>query len=79
MENLYFVTVYAVYNDGKSAKKAIYDARDKNDAVNQFHRNLSTYGEDPTCRIALVQIQDILNTYNRSETTLPKEAPVKEE
>ena len=80
MENTYFVIIYAIYNDGKAPKKAIYDASDRQDAINIFHRNMATYGEDPTVEHALVQAQGVDGMMIRQETTLPKpvETPVEE-
>lgn len=72
----YFVVVYATYNDGKPKKKAIYDATDKQDAINQFHGYMNTYGKDTTVEHALVQAQGSDGMMIRQETTLPKPKPV---
>lgn len=72
----YFVIVYAIYNDGKPAKKAIYDASDKQDAINMFHGYMSTYGKDATVSHALVQAQDSNGLLIRQETY---DKPVEEE
>lgn len=67
METMYFVIIYATYNDGKAPKKAIYDAKDHQDAINQFHGYMSTYGKDMTVAHALVQAQDSNGVLIRQE------------
>lgn len=63
----YFVIVYAIFNDGRDPKKAIYDAENEQDAKNQFHGYLSTYGRDESVDIALVQAQNLRGSFMRSE------------
>lgn len=74
----FLVIVYATYNDGKPQKKAIYDASDKQEAINLFHGYMSTYGKDATVAHALVQAQDSNGMLIRQETYDKPVEPVEE-